>query len=424
MTIMHKFLDVSPENKALLYIAERIEDDNYRGTAPSQHNRYTLDDVFVILTLLDEYAPQRSLLPIRTTDLSKRIKVNPDEVNYTKFCEECKEKTRIGSPDPMRKNLFLDFHRMLLIERYDVNKNKIDPYKRKPVKFVSLSEFGMKFIKSNLFDRYFIFTRCLDQLLGGQISMFIDIIRNTPDINTIDINEYVFFMTAFLPDRSFSKNIPEIIDLIKKYRLLTSLQRKSVIHAIKKEMTPNTKINKTKCKDYHNWLNASQQVFKLLGQTIYFEVDHNNTKLTLRTKIGKNKFHAKKLIRSKSEQDLYFKKHDVDRKDGFELHHVVPLSWAEGKHHFKLLDDWKNMTYIDGYNHAKITQNKSRNVVMSNNGNNIILADYTNHVVELIFLKNIHYQPSKQQTMLEYNKQIRESFDVNANVLELEMYKE
>lgn len=63
---------ISPGNEALAFIDKRISDDNYRGSWSSQHNRYTMDDVIKILKLLDKYAPDRNLMTIRNTDISKR----------------------------------------------------------------------------------------------------------------------------------------------------------------------------------------------------------------------------------------------------------------------------------------------------------------------------------------------------------------
>lgn len=45
-----------------------------------------------------------------------------EEGIYAEFCNEAKNLVEIGTQDAMRKNLFVDLHRMGLIERYDKNK--------------------------------------------------------------------------------------------------------------------------------------------------------------------------------------------------------------------------------------------------------------------------------------------------------------
>jgi hypothetical protein len=85
------------------------------------------------------------------------------------------------------------------------------------------------------------------------------------------------------------------------------------------------------------------------------------------------------------------------------LHHVVPLAWSESIHQFKLLDKWQNMVYIDAFSHAKITQNRNRNVVMSAINNDLILKDYSDKEVYLRNIENISYNTTKQKVMLDYN---------------------
>ena len=66
-------------NKSLEFIDKRIGDDNYRGNVSSQHNRYTMDQFREILRLLDKYAPEKSLMIIRTADISKRPENTKEE---------------------------------------------------------------------------------------------------------------------------------------------------------------------------------------------------------------------------------------------------------------------------------------------------------------------------------------------------------
>jgi hypothetical protein len=62
---------ISPGNKALEFIDTRIKNEKYRGYHSSQHNRYTMEQIIDIITLLNRYAPYKKLMTIRTTDISK-----------------------------------------------------------------------------------------------------------------------------------------------------------------------------------------------------------------------------------------------------------------------------------------------------------------------------------------------------------------
>ncbi|MDR2642099.1 MAG: hypothetical protein LBC74_04825 [Planctomycetaceae bacterium] len=159
--------------------------------------------------------------------------------------------------------------------------------------------------------------------------------------------------------------------------------------------------NKTKKRDFHNWKNKVEQVFSLIKQTIYFEQRKDDI-----FPREFDKTNNKRLIRSEYEKSLYFKNHKVQRTDGFELHHIVPLSWAENLIQFKLLDEWRNMLYIDGFNHAKITQNQNRNVCLSNNNETLILSDFKGNNIILEKDQNVLYSNVHLEAMLCYNKQL------------------
>jgi hypothetical protein len=110
------------------------------------------------------------------------------------------------------------------------------------------------------------------------------------------------------------------------------------------------------------------------------------------------------------EKKNYHKNHNIKEKiNGFELHHVVALEYADSPAMYKLLDDWRNMVYIDGHSHAKITQNKNRNIVMESNISDLILKDYSSHKVYLRYLENIAYDTPKQSMMIEYNNELRKT---------------
>jgi len=115
---------------------------------------------------------------------------------------------------------------------------------------------------------------------------------------------------------------------------------------------------------------------------------------------------ATRLNRSLDEKYQYFIRQQVQKTLGFELHHVVPLAWSENIYHFKMLDKWENMVYIDAFSHAKITQNKNRNVVLKVVKNDMTLADYSNNEVYLKYTENILYKPMNKNIMQNYNDEL------------------
>lgn len=401
---------IQPSNKALEFIDKRLLDDNYRGAESSQHNRYNMAEIYDILTIMDSYSPNKALMRIRDTDLSKRPQNTPDEATYARFCESVKVKVGKGTQDSIRKNIFVDMHRMGLIDRYDGDRTKLDAFDGGSVKYVSLSDDGIKFIKSSLLNRTYIFTKALDKLLGGYIELALSML-NERDLGQISKYEFIFFVSAVDTDTSFSIDMNECVELIKSYRLLSRTQQKAVIETLKQKLQPSLYSgNKTKQRDWHNWQNKIDQVYHLFKQSPYFDVsgaDKDVLTLSTRkvvTKAGETLDLPKRSI---AEKFAYFKAHrGVAKTSGYELHHVVPLSWSESPEQYKLFDTWKNMVYIDAYTHAKITQNRNRNVNMTANGEGFILADFSGNEVKLIKDRTILYNIINQPIMLDKNKEL------------------
>ena len=91
------------------------------------------------------------------------------------------------------------------------------------------------------------------------------------------------------------------------------------------------------------------------------------------------------------------------KKEGFELHHVVPLCWAKNEIEFSTLDNWQNLVYIDAYSHAKITQNNNRNVVLGFIDDDACFKDFVGKSIICSFGNQISYSVVDKPKMLAYN---------------------
>lgn len=410
--------NINHNNKALQFLSERIKSDDYRGIHLFQHYRYDLKFIKDVLSEIFEYEKTtgESLLKIRTTDSSKRPTNNSDEIHYSNVIDKIKRKTGKGTQDAIRKIVFVDCNRMGLLDRYDKNKNIIDIGTKSKTEYVSLSEKGKKFVEtSDIKEEYFIFSSGIYRIVGSLINVLENLI-SIYGLGFISKYEFMYFVSAVDDNSSFSIKIEKCADLIKEFRLLGDAEKKNVTKMLKEQMDPkNFKGNKKIKRDFHNWENEATQIYLLLSTTVYFEV-RSGVKLILNTgdtslesilgtEIKKN--------RSLQEKNNYYKNHGIkDKINGFELHHVVALEYADSPALYKLLDDWKNMVYIDGYSHAKVTQNKNRNIIMESCEKDIILKDYNIHKVYLKNIENIAYDTSKQSMMLEHNQKLRTAVNV------------
>lgn len=404
--------DISQSNDALEFLYTRIKSDDYRGLHLFQHYRYGINFIKVVLSEIDKHEKEtgNKYLKIRTTDSSKRPENSVDEKDYSFIISKIKSITGKGTQDAIRKIIFVDCNRMGFLDRYDKNKNLIPPNTAsKGYTFVSLSEKGKKFVESkNLKDEYFIFSSGLYRIIGTLVNTLEYLLRKY-DLKFISKYEFMYFVSAVDDSSSFSIDVDRCGQLIKLFRLLGDIDRKNVTKLLKKEMKPDKNKNKKDKRDFNNWENEASEIFLLLSTTVYFEVRNkiklilNNSDTSLESILGKEF----KKQRSLQEKNNYLINHQVKEKtSGFELHHVVALEYADSPALYKLLDDWQNMVYIDAFSHAKITQNKNRNVVLEVVKDDITLADYSKNEVYLKYKKNILYMPANNKIMKNYNRRL------------------
>ena len=147
MGIKENLIMVDPSKECLKFLADRILDDGYRGIQISQHNRYNVDDVIVMLEEFYNLVGMNKMI-IRNKDISLRPENTPDEIVYSNYTNNVVKRMGRGTQDTIRKNHFVDFHRMGFIERFDANSDRTDPYSKKQIKYVSLTEQGENLIKS------------------------------------------------------------------------------------------------------------------------------------------------------------------------------------------------------------------------------------------------------------------------------------
>lgn len=407
MSIYTKLTNVDQSKECLKFLANRIMSEKYRGNQISQHNRYDMNVVKIMLKKLFDICGN-DLMQIRDADLKKRPNNIDGEQKYAQYVNEiCKSEVGRGTQDSIRKNLFVDFHRMGFINRYNGNKEANNPYEKAITKYVSLTEVGRKFaLSNNIFDQYMLYTRGVDNLLMGIIDDILGIILELGKLNETEYTFFVSYINLELDGTYYGKE--KIIEMVKEYRSLSKFTKDSVVDVVKEYCNPdNFSGDKTQKKDYGNWTNETQQVFMLLSQTIFFE----QRVKTIYPRIDSNFIFddQEKLNRSLAEKQKYHSIHNVLKREGFELHHVVPLCWAKTKHEFTILDTYQNMVYIDGYSHSKITQNRNRNVLLEFENKDAKFIDNKAHTVYCKYDENILYDFLNQKAMYEYNRNILNS---------------
>ncbi len=401
------------------YLFQRIQKDTYRGLHLSQHNRYTKEVIIAILRVLKETLENNKIshLRIRTTDLSKRPTNTHEESLYAQMTTQLSRTLGRITQDSLRKNIFVDMERMGLICRFN-KKLKLNLVGERHITYyVNLSPLGEKFLQASLqeppnpFVLSRLWTDALTNLHGGFENTLYALMLELSHHNvpSISLEEFAFFISDIENSQAY------IVDLICEFRALSKFQREQIAECIKKYANPKENdiykgLDKTALRDYHNWINEAQQMFMLLKDNVLFGIgDKRKGELNLRVgDMGLIKDKTK-LKRSQAEKEEYFKQHKINKqamhKSGFELHHIVPLALARDQNEFSVLDRWQNMILIDGYKHAQISQNGSRNIRAKFKDLDIDFEDFKipPHVVSCIFDKNIKYNPDLKPLMESTN---------------------
>ncbi len=400
-------LKIGAGNASLIYLHDRLSDPDYRGAHGSQHNRFDVDFTHDILSEFNSAAGPTGRMQIRTTDLSKRATNIPGEEKYAAFCSAVKAKTGRGTQDSIRKNLFVDWNRMGLIDRLNASGIIVGPNERAgKISFVQLTELGSKFVSAtDPIRRRFIYSAAISKLLGDTVDDVLTVMEELSG-KPITVYEYMFFASAIDDQAAFGRSRTQVVELLKSFRLLSRTETQAVIRIVREFANPdNFSGDKTEKRDFHNWKNEAQQTFELLGQTVFFEY-RDKEKLLLA-----NDAHAPttsvRLKRSMEQKAEYFRKHRASKTVGFELHHVVSLGSAQSLEHFKELDSWKNLLYVDAFSHAKISQRGNRHVKMEIQKNErVIRLEALGNASDCVELKdhtNLKFDFNLSKTIQDYN---------------------
>lgn len=279
--LLTQIRNVAPNNQCVNFLLGRIQSDTYRQVHISQHNRYTQCEISVILQEIYNLV-NSNLIQIRTTDLTKRFENVAGEELYAQLTDTIKLQLGRCTQDSLRKNFFVDMHRMGFLYRYDENRNLIPPFhKAHTIKYISLTPMAIDFLNADSQTKIFIYESAL-MVLGNQF--FADLYEVVSNLgNCISQDELMLFGT-FL-NQSFDCGVTiwrrnEIIELIQDFRTLTQNQQDKLICCIQDYCnTNNFSGNKTNKRDFHNWLNETQQILRLLSQIPNFQVNGNNLRI-------------------------------------------------------------------------------------------------------------------------------------------------
>lgn len=410
-------LNIDNTNEFLKYIVARLQRDDYRGIHISQHNRYNLEFVIKMLSVIKNEVGN-ALFEIPRGDYSERENVKKYNIDDYQEFKKITDKVNLTvgrtTYNSIKKNFFVDFHRMGLITRYDKNQIPSNPHKRTTIYYASLTDEANNLLNSkNIIEKHRVFTDVLDKnLFNSYLSNLVDLIFNSQyKGDVISIHEFMFIFTDTELDKP--------IKLLNEYRKLKQFQKNKLLMLAQEYANPNSfEGDKTQKKDFHNWINETQQMFTLLKQTSYFQVDENNQNIALN--IGSyGIFSIDNIKRSDRPKQEYFELHEHKKQNNFELHHIVAISKARNKQEVNLLDNVYNLIYLHKDKHLEITKKKNAHVYLSINETIAKFCDFDSEKIQANNGGDALYSKNNsilQKLEIHNKKAINEIYEFNQKI--------
>ncbi|MGQ9817991.1 MAG: hypothetical protein ACUVQ3_08615, partial [bacterium] len=317
---------------------------------------------------------------------------------YYKIIEEInRSKDFSCTVNSLKKNIFPDLAVMEFLDRFDKNNTLLLGNKRSEIYYVKLSDSAIGFVnEKSLLKKYKIYINAVEKLVEPILEELFIILYK--EFDSVNIYEYTFILS----DPNLGTN--EKVNLTKEYRKLKKVQQASILSYVQRTFDKINKKakSKTEKRDFMNWYNESLQVFNLLNQTIYFKT-FRKTVLMLSISQEVLEFVA---TRSQRERELYFDYHNIAKKDGYQLHHIYPISYATSRKDLELIDNHKNLIYISNKIHSKIPRNNTF-VKIERYRDKLFLVDPVNRK-KIDITNDCLLKKNKISELLEYNKYLSE----------------
>lgn len=406
---------------------------NYRGNHTLQQDRLTIKQLIIVIENFKKISGN-SWMQVAPTPGDSDIMPSHKEFNnvqeYVQLVNELKLESNFISPSgkkikptqlSTKKILFMNMWALGLLERKICNNNNecaIDDYFNRnnsinaKKTFYKLSDTSIKILnEESLFEKEKIISNQVKRrlvLTDVEIlfNLLIDEKISKYKINSISTIEYAFTLNYF----GISNNSKE--DVINAF-LELNLNKKiwlPIIEAKLKDLEEKTKYlgKGNGFIDFGNWKNQVKTKFQFLEMAGNFKVEKNEIFINL---YGLDDLYKNK-NRSQKEKHLYFENHNIEKGKGFsknfELHHIIPISYANNAYELMKIDSWKNMILISANKHKEFPIRNNTLIILETNTSNekLFVKNFIKNENEKVIITNKydgHYSEKNINKIKEYN---------------------
>jgi len=394
------------------YLNKRISDSkSYRGMHLAQHNRLPMGKLNVILQSIknavgddwfiepanDDPAPTRKHDPLQPRRIPNGMNAQ-DCVDYYLILDEiynAKVEKVSATFNSLKKNIFPNLEGMGLLERDDSAQGTGGNKKAR------LTRVAINFLNGNEREQKKIFSECNERILKPMVDILDIVLEKFDTVN-------VYEMMLFLTDENIE--LERKIELISKYKSMKKLQIIELHESIQARMNRSmgSSVAKIDKLDWHNWWNESRQMTDMLETVVGFNVYQDDQIM----KAGNAEAIVFSASRSQNVRREALSWHNLSPKENWDLHHILPVEYANSSSDLKQIDDKRNLLYIPSPIHKTIPNTSNRMVQFTYDATHVVLRNPLSAdgkpFKEIAWPREAGVDPNNLQEMVSYNKKLLE----------------
>ena len=396
-------------NEVKDYLVRRISDSSkYRGMHLAQHQRLPIEKFEVIVRAIFDVVGEEKFVepsgddpsPKRTHKLGDARRapagMSLEECdNYWKILDQIAgaEVEGVGASfNSLKKNTFPNLEKMEILQR-------IPPGSAGGVKTAKLTEYAIEFLRGSNREKVVVYSNAMQKILSDLLEVLDLALERFDSVN-------VYEMMLFLTDGRIRPDVR--VNLLGRYKVLKRLQtiqlHTDIQNLMSKKMGQH--IPKKEKLDWHNWWNESKQMLGMLSTVVGYSV--LNDEIVMRAGDARKEQFDRTRSQAVRTQSLSW--HGLEAKNGWELHHIIPIEYATSSRDLTKIDDKRNMLYIPSAVHGKIPNRSNLMVQLDINKTHVVLRNPLNSngkpKMEILWPHEAGVSPENFDEMIKYNKSL------------------
>jgi hypothetical protein len=334
------------------YLEARIASDGYRGIHVAQHNRLPEAKLVALLKAIHNVAGTSDFEVPPGDDPGTRL------LGFNKYYEildaiAASEVSDLSATfNSLKKNHFPNFESMGLLVRENRARN------------ARLTQAAVEIINAGESQRRKkLIGDAMERMFG--VPFVEDLHALLTKIDFLSLHEFMLIAS----DEELCREDKE--RLIRAYRRLKRVERLQLHAEMEGRCAQTMSLPKKDKRDWHNWWNEARQIVTMLATVPGFNV-YNDEQVM---QAGSSAVSLFLPTRSNQAKQDAFEWHGVEKRDGWEMHHVYPVEYATCERDMALIDAKENLLYIPAEAHRRIPSRGNRSVQLRYDLTHVLLVN-------------------------------------------------